>query len=86
MNIHLYSPLADQYQCNWYVFANILKDRNAFVFSVKQSNALLGLPDLKVNGLWSLKMLLSIYQSKWWKIPESVNLNSNTTFVVVSLK
>lgn len=43
-------------------------DYNAFVFSVKQSSALLGLLDLKMNGLWSLKMLLSIYQSKWSKI------------------
>jgi len=57
--------MADQYQCDWYVFTNILKDRNVFVFSVKQSSALLGLLDLKMNGLWSLKMLLSIYQSKW---------------------
>jgi len=68
MNLHLYSPLADQYQCDWYVFTNILQDHNAFVFSVKQSSALLGLLDLKMNGLWSLEMLLSIYQSKWCKI------------------
>jgi len=65
---------------------NILKDCNTFVFSVKQYNALLGLLDLKMNGLWSLKMLLSIYQSKWCKIPENLNLNSSTIFVVVPLK
>jgi len=49
MNIHLYSPLADQYQCDWYVFTNILQDHNAFVFSVKQFSALLGLLDLKMD-------------------------------------
>jgi hypothetical protein len=85
MNIHLYNPLADQYQCDWYVFTNILKDNNAIVFNVKQSIALLGLLDLKMNGLWSLKMLLSIYQSMVYN-PENLNLNSNTTFVVVPLK
>jgi hypothetical protein len=84
--MQVYSPLADQYQCEWYVVTDILKDHNAFIFSVKQSNALLGLLDLKMNVFWSFKMLLSIYQSKWCKIPENLNLNSNTIFVVVQLK
>jgi hypothetical protein len=86
MNIQLYTLLADQYQHEWYAVTDILNNHGAFIFSIKQSNALLGLLDLKINVFWSFKMLLSIYQSEWCKIPESLNCNCDTTFVVVQLK